>query len=225
MTARGWLIRPATAPDRWSPFGDAGEGLYASTTKRRRHYTYIPLDIGRADVVHGETRTTMAADLAVTGTEPAGPGLPQQWRRHLHRRGTLSSSTSPHRWGDYDNDATMDIAQAGAGSLLNSYSSCTQTGAGTSSESSASHRVNSPSLAWCDCDNDRDVDLACCGLSGRSALTHEDSLHEQPTEPHQCRLRFTGAAERGGYEWGATTRNKRIEGVNRQTSGGYVAAI
>ncbi len=161
--------------------GDAGAGsLPASTTKRRRHYTYISAGIsGAAGRVRGMGRRGQRW--------AAGPG------RHRHRNqpvrvfhnngdGTftaaahaqLTSRLSSTRVGRLRQRRRPGPSRRQGGGIAPEHrlqQVYTTTGRELTSESSASLTgLNSPSLAWGDCDNDRDVDLACCGLSGKGAL-------------------------------------------------------
>ncbi|MHC5054091.1 MAG: FG-GAP repeat domain-containing protein [Planctomycetota bacterium] len=76
-------------------------------------------------------------------------------------------------WGDCDNDGDLDLAVAGQSSSAIIATVYENDGAGGFSEfpGLSLTGVNDCSLAWGDCDNDGDLDLAVAGQSSRAIIT------------------------------------------------------
>ncbi len=98
-------------------------------------------------------------------------------------------------WGDYDNDGDLDLVVVGLTSGETPSSKIYKNSSGTFSEDTQSlDDVDQGSVAWCDYDGDKDIDLALTGFSG-SAVTkiykNNESANSLPTPPDSSLFQTT----------------------------------
>jgi len=77
-------------------------------------------------------------------------------------------------WGDYDNDGDLDLVVTGLNASEQPTSKIYKNGPGYSFSEDAGQSlidVDQGSVAWCDYDGDRDIDLALTGSSGSGGVT------------------------------------------------------
>ena len=103
-------------------------------------------------------------------------------------------------WGDYDNDGYLDLVVVGltSGDTPSSkiYENSGSSGYTFSDAGQSLEDVDQGSVAWCDYDGDKDIDLALTGYSGSGAVTKiykndESTKNTLPTPPDSSKFETT----------------------------------
>ena len=125
-------------------------------------------------------------------------------------------------WGDYDNNGDLDLVVVGLTSGETPSSKIYKNSSGTFSEDTQSlDNVDQGSVAWCDYDGDKDIDLALTGASGSGAVTkiykNDESPNTLPTPPDSSKFKTTydSGTQKLTIKWesGTDTKTKPDAGL------------
>ncbi len=142
-------------------------------------------------------------DIAICGQKSPEEYVCEIWKNNA---GTFTKaqsltpgvSNSSLAWGDYDNDGDLDLVVIGSetGEVPSSkiYKNSGESGGYTFSEDAGQslENVDQGSLAWCDYDRDKDIDLVLTGYSGSVPVTkiykNDGSPNTLPTPPDSSKF-------------------------------------
>lgn len=140
-------------------------------------------------------------DIAICG-QPTGDCVSEIWKNDGDGTFTKAQSltgvyNSSLAWGDYDNDGDLDLVVIGLTSGETRSSKIYRNNNDTFNEDAGQNLddVYQGSVAWCDYDGDKDIDLALTGSSVSGAVTkiykNSESANNLPTPPDSSKFKTT----------------------------------